>query len=246
LTNLPIKLIINSSFIWGAAEMEQEINRAIKRFIAKHGLDAAPIDIGRECDKFISEMNLGLGSKPGSLKMLPAYLTAGKEIPVNEPVLAIDAGGTNFRACIVRFDGQMIPSLEDLQIHPMPGSQERMSSKEFFDKIAEYISPLLGKAERMGFCFSYPMDMMANGDGNLIRFTKEMLVEGVEGRPVMKGLLDTLKKAGKPAPKSFMLLSDTVATLLGGQAARPNKKYSSYIGFILGTGLNTCYIESNA
>ncbi len=55
-----------------------------------------------------------------------------------------------------------------------------------------------------------------------------------------------------------MILNDTVATLLAGQAnglvrikppfgrsAFPNRAFDSYIGFVLGTGSNCCYIESN-
>jgi hexokinase len=41
------------------------------------------------------------------------------------------------------------------------------------------------------------------------------------------------------------LLNDTVATLLAGKSASFGREYDSFIGFILGTGTNTCYIESN-
>jgi hexokinase len=46
--------------------------------------------------------------------------------------------------------------------------------------------------------------------------------------------------------KHIVLLNDTVATLLAGKSASPGKVYDSYIGFILGTGTNTCYIEKNS
>jgi hexokinase len=42
-----------------------------------------------------------------------------------------------------------------------------------------------------------------------------------------------------------VLLNDTVATLLAGKSASAGLKYDSFIGFILGTGTNTCYIEKN-
>jgi hexokinase len=226
--------------------MEFEIKRAVKRFLKKHGMEPSAIDIDYECGKFIAEMKAGLGNSPKSLQMLPAYLTAGREIPIGEPVIAIDAGGTNLRTALIHFDSERKPVIEDFQARPIPGSQGKITAKEFFGAIADYISPLVGRAERIGFCFSYPTAMMPSGDGTLIRFTKEILVEDVEGKSVVKGLLDALKVTGKPAPKSFTLLSDTVATLLGGQAARPDRKYASYMGFILGTGINTCYIESNA
>jgi hexokinase len=45
--------------------------------------------------------------------------------------------------------------------------------------------------------------------------------------------------------KQIVLLNDTVATLLAGKSASFGHEYDSYIGFILGTGTNTCYIENN-
>jgi hexokinase len=47
------------------------------------------------------------------------------------------------------------------------------------------------------------------------------------------------------AEKQIVLLNDSVATLLAGKSASFGRKYDSFIGFILGTGTNTCYIESN-
>jgi hexokinase len=46
--------------------------------------------------------------------------------------------------------------------------------------------------------------------------------------------------------KQIVLLNDTVATLLAGKSASFGHDYDSFIGFILGTGTNTCYIESNS
>ncbi|MDD4426158.1 MAG: hypothetical protein PHS40_09560, partial [Mariniphaga sp.] len=45
--------------------------------------------------------------------------------------------------------------------------------------------------------------------------------------------------------KKVVSLNDTVPTLLAGQAATAGKVYDTYIGYSLGTGTITCYIESN-
>jgi len=50
---------------------------------------------------------------------------------------------------------------------------------------------------------------------------------------------------GLGSKKSVVLLNDTVATLLAGVGYK-NRSFSSYIGFILGTGTNTSYIEQNS
>lgn len=226
--------------------MDSEIRQSVRRFFKQYGMDPADIDIGRECGAFLDEMRRGLGGKASSLKMIPTYVTACREIPVGEPVIAIDAGGTNFRVGVVRFDAKGEPSIEDYSAHPMPGTKSRISRETFFSEIAGYLAPVIGKAEKIGFCFSYPTDMLPNGDGRLIRFCKEVQADGVEGELIGKGLLDALEEAGQKRRRSVMLLNDTVATLLGGQAARAHRKYGSYVGFILGTGTNTCYIERNA
>jgi hexokinase len=68
-------------------------------------------------------------------------------------------------------------------------------------------------------------------------------VRDVEGGLIGKNLIDALKKRGCNEEKSFIILNDTVATLLAGKAASPDRVFDSYIGFILGTGTNICYSE---
>lgn len=223
--------------------MEEQIKQSVKDFLQNCGMSAENIDLMGETEKFIAEMEQGLAGAGGSLKMIPTYINASCEIPVGEPVIAIDAGGTNFRVAVVTFDGNKKPSLEGFQKFPMPGTQGKLGREEFFRTIADYLSPLLGKAKKIGFCFSYPTEILPNGDGRLIRFCKEIQVDGVEGELVGQGLLDAIAAAGGDMGKSIVLLNDTVATLLGGKAERANRQYGSYIGFILGTGTNTCYIE---
>ena len=43
----------------------------------------------------------------------------------------------------------------------------------------------------------------------------------------------------------FSLLNDTVATLLAGKSLACIGRFESYVGFILGTGTNTAYVERN-
>ncbi len=63
----------------------------------------------------------------------------------------------------------------------------------------------------------------------------------VEGQLIGKNLLESLGTPGK----KIVLLNDTVATLLAGKSSSIGRSYDSFIGFILGTGTNTCYIEKN-
>ena len=223
----------------------QQVRQNVKQFYQRHGMWYESIDIGKGIGAFMGEMEAGLQGVPKSLMMIPAYVDAGRDIPLGEPVIVIDAGGTNFRVCLVTFtkDG---PKIEDHRNYPMPGAAERISKERFFETIAENLSPVLDKSDKIGFCFSYPTQIQPNGDGRLIRFSKEVRADGVEGELIGANLLSTLAAMGKKANHSIVLLNDTVATLLGGMAAQAGRRFDSYIGFILGTGTNTCYIEQNS
>ena len=63
------------------------------RFLEKHGMSPDGIDPAREAAKMAEEMALGLAGKGGSLPMIPTYLSDAGQIPLNEPVVVIDAGG---------------------------------------------------------------------------------------------------------------------------------------------------------
>jgi hexokinase len=123
----------------------------------------------------------------------------------------------------------------------MPGLEREISSREFFKTIADYVRPLAEKTDRIGLCFSYPTEIMPDRDGRLIKFCKEVQAPDVHGRMIGKNLLESL---GTP-DKKIVVLNDTVATLLAGKSATIGKSYDSFIGYILGTGTNTCYIETN-
>lgn len=213
----------------------------VDKFLKRHRLREEDIDIDNLVELFNEEMINGLAGKKSSLRMIPTYIEAENEFRKDTDVLAIDAGGTNFRSALIRFtsDGKIEKS--EIDVLGMPGLEKEISSKEFFGTIASYIKPLADKTESIGFCFSYPTEILPDRDGRLIQFCKEVQAPEVVGQLIGRRLLDTL---GTPH-KKIVLLNDTVATLLAGKSASYKKKYDSFIGYILGTGTNTCYIEQN-
>lgn len=223
-----------------------EIKESVKKFMQQNQMDYSSIDIDHECRVFIEDMQKGLDGHRDSLDMLPTYIPMGDSIKINEPVIVMDAGGTNFRVAVIHFDEDKNPVIEDFSNYPMPGTRGEIGKEEFFETIAEYLKPVINKSNKIGFCFSYPTEILPNGDGKLIRFSKEIQVRDMIGQSVGAGIIETLQKAGYTEPKSIVLLNDTVATLLGGKAAYSNMPYDSYIGYILGTGTNTCYIEKGS
>lgn len=188
-------------------------------------------------------MQHGLDAAGSSLMMIPTYISMEKEIPLNEPVIVIDAGGTNFRVAVVYFNNEKKPVIEDFKLYSMPGTKGEITKEEFYSTMAGYVEPVINKSNKIGFCFSYPTEIQPNKDGRLIKFSKEVKVKGADGELIGENLLKAIKKLGYNEEKKLVLLNDTVATLLGGKASYPDRVFDSYIGFILGTGTNTCYIE---
>lgn len=218
----------------------------VGEFLRKYDMDFESVDLDKNSNIFLEEMQRGLDAGGSSLMMIPTYISMDKEIPLNEPVIIIDAGGTNFRVAVVYFDNDKKPVIEDFKLYSMPGTKGEISKEEFFDTMAEYVKPVLSRSNKISFCFSYPTEIQPNKDGRLIKFSKELKVKGVDGELIGENLLKAIKKLGYDGEKKLVLLNDTVATLLGGKAAYPDRVFDSYIGFILGTGTNTCYIEKSA
>jgi hexokinase len=210
-------------------------------FLKNHMLRASDININDLVSVFLNEMNLGLAGKESSLRMIPTYIEAENKFLKDTPVLAIDAGGTNFRAAMITFKSNGEVEFGDIARHSMPGLDEEISCDRFFEIIGGYIKPFIGKTDRIGFCFSYPTEILPNKDGRLLQFCKEVKAPEVVGQLIGRSLLDSLNVPSK----KIVLLNDTVATLLAGKSVYQDSKYDSYMGFILGTGTNTCYIERN-
>jgi hexokinase len=215
----------------------------VKEFLKKYGIDTESINVDTILNDFSSEMDAGLSGEDSSLKMIPAFISSENSLPAEEPVIVIDAGGTNLRIAVIEFNLSGKPSINYLEKYPMPGIDKELSADEFYAKFAEYLRPVLDRSDKIGFCFSYPAEISPARDGKLIHWTKDIKVPEVVGTFIGKGLLDYLGDAGEG--KSIVLLNDTIATLLAGKAAGTGSKYSSYVGFILGTGTNTAYVEQN-
>lgn len=221
-------------------------------FLSRHGFSAAGYDVNTVTEALLYDMKASLAygngdidSMAGSEDMIPTWGLPPSEAPKNQKIIVIDAGGTNFRSCLVTFDADGKADISELEKTKMPGIGTELGKDEFFDAIAANLDHLKNKADRIGFCFSYAMDITPDGDGKVLKFSKEIKAKAVEGSFVGACLSDALVKRGWNRPKKITLLNDTTAALLAGAStATGGRAFSSYIGFILGTGMNTAYIES--
>ncbi len=233
--------------------------RLLADFARYYGFHYGVCDPEALVKDLLIDMERGLRGDASTLPMLPSYLTPVAKVTPGKKVIALDAGGTNLRAAVVRFDEYGKAQTEGSRKAPMPGTKGRLSADAFFDEMADIAAPLLAESsgvEGIGFCFSYPMEMTRDADGVLLGFSKEVDAPDVIGKAIGAGLRDALKKRGAAVPERIVLLNDTVATLLSGLAEIPadggsRKGADIYgveggpvIGFILGTGMNIAYPEA--
>lgn len=214
-------------------------------FLRNYGMYYGSIDLEGLVESISQDMIRGLRGEPSSHGMIPTYMTVSGGAPKGESVIAIDAGGTFFRSAIVDFDAGGTPNIRDLVCRPMPGINEEIGKRDFFAELASYLDPIVERSARIGFCFSYALEMMPNRDGRLLRFSKEIRAREVEGSLVGEELLAALADRGYRHLQGISLVNDSTATLLAGATrSGGGVLYDSYIGYILGTGMNSCYIES--
>ena len=221
------------------------IRNSVTRFLSKYGMHYGEIDIQNQVNLFLHEMENGLKGRKSSLEMFPTFIEYHNKLPEKQPVVVLDAGGTNLRSALVIFDKDKKPEIKDFKTTSMPGINHEVSKDEFFSVIAASIKDIINLSDKIGFVFSYPLKMSPDKDGMLVRFTKEIKVRDVEGQLIGKNLTDKLKESGF-GDKRIVILNDTVAPLLAGLSAFPERQFDSYIGLILGTGMNASYIEKNS
>jgi hexokinase len=117
-----------------------------------------------------------------------------------------------------------------------------VDEEAFYQAFASELKRVAPKAtvDKFGWCFSYNADVTPELDAKLNCWTKGIKAPAIVGQYVGAELL---KRMGGG---SIAIVNDTVATLLAAKAVEGERTYSSYIGFILGTGTNTAYVERNA
>jgi hexokinase len=220
--------------------------KQVVHFMEKYGMHYADIDIESQLKLFTAEMINGLEGRQSSLKMFPTFIEFNNKIQKNEPVIVLDAGGTNLRSAVFHFDADKKPVVAKYRQTLMPGLKNEVSKNEFFNTIADNVSDILHESEKIGFVFSYPIEIFPDKDGRLVRFTKEIKAREVEGQFIGENLMRVIRNRGFKNIRSIVLLNDTVASLLSGISSFQDREFSSYIGLVLGTGMNACYIEKNS
>ena len=216
-----------------------------QQFLEKHKLLADAIDVEAVVHEFVSEMEKGLAGEDSSLATIPTYVSVDNPVPANTPVIVMDAGGTNLRVATITFAEDGSYEMANFHKAPMPGTDGYVTKEEFFDRLADFLTPVIDDSDRIGFCFSYATEVTPECDGKLIHWTKEIQAPDVVGEYIGKNLTDRLEARGKGG-KKVVILNDTIATLLAGKSVGGARQYETYLGVIEGTGSNSAYVEQNA
>lgn len=212
-----------------------------KEFIERHRLEADRIRLDEQIGPYLVEMEKGLAGEDSCLLMIPTFLSPRRDLPRNEPILCVDAGGTNLRICTAYFDDDGVFRHSDIAKYIMPGVEKELDADEYFTLVADFVRPFLAQSRRICISFAYRTKVTDKIDAEIIELTKEVNVRNPEGRLLGAEVVGALKRMGED-DVSAIVINDTVAGSLSGRSDFPG--YGAYTGTVLGTGSNSCYSES--
>lgn len=181
--------------------------------------------------------------------------------------MAVDLGGTNFRVCSIRLNGDSTFNLTFSKVAIPKELMVAETAQELFAFLAEEVKSFLKKHHgnhfeaytrrrltmsapggfideqifRMGFTFSFPVQQLGINKGTLIRWTKGFDIPDAIGRDVCALLQAEMNKLHLPV-KVAALVNDTVGTLVARSYTSPGKS-GAVLGAIFGTGTNGAYVE---
>jgi hexokinase len=191
------------------------------------------------------DVDRGLRREPGAaLATLPAYVGVPRAAARGR-VLCLDAGGTNVRAALVTVTSDEV-AVGQVRHAPLPGTRTPVDRPTFFAGLAALLAPDVARVRRIAFCFSYPAEVFPDGDAVLLRWTKEVQAQGVEGARVGQGLVEGLVALGHPGDYRVVVLNDTVTTLLAATRDPQTRGCAAFVGVVVGTGTNMAAFEPAA
>ncbi|KAB5560024.1 putative glucokinase [Coniochaeta sp. 2T2.1] len=229
--------------------------------------DYSDEDVNKGVQEFLRQMDEGLQKDGTSMSQIPTYVTAVPNGTEKGLYLAVDLGGTNFRVCSIKLNGDSTFHLTYSKVAIPKELMVAKTAQELFAFLAKQIdnflqthhledydrhvhrrntvsSPTGYKEEhifRLGFTFSFPVKQLGINKGTLIRWTKGFDIPDAVGKDVCALLQDEIDKLHLPV-KVAALVNDTVGTLMARSYTSPGKT-GAVLGAIFGTGTNGAYVE---
>uniref|UniRef100_A0A8C0VEE3 Hexokinase-2 n=1 Tax=Cyanistes caeruleus TaxID=156563 RepID=A0A8C0VEE3_CYACU len=202
--------------------------------------------------RFQAEMVKGLGrdtNPTATVKMLPSFVRSLPDGSEKGDFLAVDLGGSQFRAHQVKVfdDGKQSSQLES-KFYPTP-KEDTAQMCSLFVQLFEYVADCLSdfmetknlkhKKLPLGFTFSFPCKQTKLEEGVLLAWTKHFRVRGVQDTDVVSSLRKALQKHKDIDVDVLALVNDTVGTMM--TCGYDDQRCE--VGLIIGTGTNACYME---
>ncbi|KAK4125231.1 hypothetical protein N657DRAFT_570959 [Parathielavia appendiculata] len=224
-------------------------------------------DVNKGVKEFLRQMAEGLEKDGTSLSQIPTYVTGVPNGTEKGLYMAVDLGGTNFRVCSVKLNGDGTFNITSDKVAVPKALMVAKTAEELFAFLALQIKKFLEKHHgdhfeahirrrmtvsspegykdenvfRMGFTFSFPVQQMGINKGTLIRWTKGFDIQDAVGKDVCALLQQEIDKLHLPV-KVAALVNDTVGTLMAHSYGAPGS-HGAVLGAIFGTGTNGAYVE---
>ncbi len=214
---------------------------SVQDFLIRHKMNPELVDY--DClFEYLAEMEKGLLTQGGNmLSMIPTYVSLDRPIHKGERVVAMDIGGTNFRVALVSSDATGHIQIENFQGGALPGANQQIDYNTFFDLLADRLKEELKDIRTICVSFAYSMEALPNLDGRIKGVSKGLSIRDIKGKLFGECLKEALSKIGFDHREVYVV-NDTIATALAGIAEYGNCE--SYVGMVVGTGMNTSYIET--
>ncbi|EGS23016.1 uncharacterized protein CTHT_0014980 [Thermochaetoides thermophila DSM 1495] len=241
--------------------LEAETKSVVAQF------DFTDEQVNQGVKEFIRQMEEGLEKDGTSLSQIPTYVTAVPNGTEKGLYMAVDLGGTNFRVCSIKLNGDSTFNLAYSKVAIPKELMVAKKASDLFAFLAREIKHFLQQHHgdhfeqhsrrrmtssspdgykdehvfRMGFTFSFPVQQIGINKGYLIRWTKGFDVPDAIGKDVCALLQEEIDKLHLPV-KVAALVNDTVGTLMARSYTSPGKT-GAILGAIFGTGTNGAYVE---
>lgn len=221
-------------------------------------------NVNQGVKEFIRQMDEGLQETGKSMSQIPTYVTAVPNGTEKGVYLAVDLGGTNFRVCSIKLNGDTTFSLTQSKVAIPRELMTAKTSQELFSFLAKQIESFLKTHHndhfeeyhqrraagepvldehlfQLGFTFSFPVEQVGINRGYLIRWTKGFDIADAIGKDVCALLQAEIDALHLPV-RVAALVNDTVGTLMARSYTSPGKT-GTLLGAIFGTGTNGAYVE---
>jgi len=146
-------------------------------------------------------------------------LKTNKNFAEEGQFLALDLGGTNFRAILLHLnEGNVVR--EEFKRYHIADDLRTGSGQQLFDYLAECLVDFVAEHNLedvplpLGFTFSFPMRQHSLDSGCLVTWTKTFNCPDVVDEDVVKLLQKSLEKYGHNHIDVIAILNDTTGTLV--------------------------------